>query len=112
MLFYFTVIGIGNFRLNSHLIHDQLTAAKISSITGIARDVSEVLSAFRYDGLNDPHFFDILFFRVSFLIKLATSQASAKADTYNMVCHIKLSASLLTGRDHLFRAHSQKNFGP
>jgi predicted Fe-Mo cluster-binding NifX family protein len=41
----------------SQSFHDQLTAAKISPITGIVGDVSEVLSAFRCDGLNDPHFF-------------------------------------------------------
>ena len=41
----------------SQSLYDQLTAAKISPISGIVGEVGEVLSAFRCDGLNDPSFF-------------------------------------------------------
>ena len=41
----------------SQSFHDQLTAAKISPITGIAGEVGEVLSAFKCAGLNDSRFF-------------------------------------------------------
>ena len=41
----------------SQSFHDQLTAAKISPITGIVGEVGEVLSAFMCDELNDPHFY-------------------------------------------------------
>jgi len=41
----------------SQSFHDQLTAAKISPITGIVGEVDEVLSAFMCDGLNDPRFY-------------------------------------------------------
>ena len=41
----------------SQSFHDQLTAAKISPITGIVGEVDEVLSAFMCEGLNDPRFY-------------------------------------------------------
>ena len=41
----------------SQSFHDQLTAAKISPITGIVGEVGEVLSAFSCDGLSDSRFF-------------------------------------------------------
>lgn len=41
----------------SQSLHDKLTAAKISPITGIVGEVSEVLSAFKSDRLRDPRFY-------------------------------------------------------
>ena len=41
----------------SQSFHDKLTAAKISPISGIVGEVNEVLSAFMFDGLNDPRFY-------------------------------------------------------
>jgi len=38
-------------------LHDKLTAANISPITGIVGEVGEVLSAFMGEGLNDPRFY-------------------------------------------------------
>ena len=41
----------------SQSFHDQLTAAKISPITGIVGEIDEVLTAFMCDGLNNPRFY-------------------------------------------------------
>jgi predicted Fe-Mo cluster-binding NifX family protein len=41
----------------SQSLHDKLTAANISPITGIVGEVGEVLSAFMDEGLNDPRFY-------------------------------------------------------